>query len=125
MMKKVFTSLAVLFFLSAIAYAANWQKYGENKYGAFYYDSDSVAYSGLGNVIRFWSKRVSPGSSDELYRQFEFDCLHTLNRTLECEIRRPDSEPKYCGTFDWVQISPKTFTMTLFNELCAKRVPMR
>ena len=126
MMKKVFIPIAGFFLLSAAAYAADWQKYGENKFGTFYYDKESVTYTGLGNVARFKTKRVSPDLSEEILRLFEFDCLHTLERTLECEIRHTGTtEPKECGVFDWVQVSPKTFTMNLFNDLCAKRTPMR
>lgn len=116
----------MLFFLSASAYAADWQKYGANDYGIFYYDKESVVPGGLDNIVRFQGKRQHRDSEDHTLRLYEFNCLHGAYRVVKCEIRTKDSSLiGYCGTFDWEKIPSNTYTQDLYKSLCAKIRGMR
>lgn len=124
MFRKAWCLTAVLVLaLAAVAYSADWQKYGENQYGAFYYDKDSTQLKGLDNVLRFMTKWEHADSEAYTLRQFEFDCLHRLYRILKCEVwEKGATGPKYCGTFEyWNAIPPNTYTLDLYNNICPKK----
>jgi len=125
--KTMWLSLAVAVLLAGNAYGADWHRYGINQHGEFLYDTQSLEVRGIGNVLRFMTKRVHADSDAYTLRQFEFDCLHRLFRILSCEIWGKNStEPKYCGTFEyWNKIPADTFTSDLYDNICPKRRGLR
>lgn len=125
--KKILLVIFAAFFLFTDAYGADWLKYGQNEHGIFYYDKESVETRGMGNVLRFQTKREHADSEDYTMRLFEFDCLHRLYRILKCEVwEKGSAEPKYCGTFEyWGAIPPETYTGDLYDKLCPKKRGLR
>ena len=125
--KTCLLAAAAVLALATTAHGADWQKYGENQYGAFYYDKDSTELRGLDNVLRFMTKWEHADSDAYTLRRFEFDCLHRLYRILECQVWEKDAkEPKYCGTFEyWNTIPRDTFTWDLYNNICPKKKGLR